>query len=403
MRPRSRRCVCRPADKAAPAPTAPQARARRLRTGKQHRITTKHENERPARGPALLACPESSRADPCAAVTWWSMPGTRPPMFPLSAVLFPHASMPLHVFEPRYRALMRDCLAGDARFGIVLIERGSEVGGGDERSALGTRGVITEAVELPDGRWVLEIEGEALIAGGGVAPRRPLPGGAGPRCRTGGRDRATPVRWWAPPGSGSAGPAPCWRSRVARRPSRPSSRSTAEGMSMGGLAAVRGRPAQRLRRPAAPGEGRRRGAIAAPGRVDGRSRARPAAHARALSRRAPVGPSGGARRASPAQWPPSRSYSRRLARRGDRREAEEPLGQQQVDDDGEVDDQGHDFERAHAVRELVDLERHERRGGDEGQVLGPALVEPEPTISAASRAAKASSRAPGCAGASAST
>jgi len=91
------------------------------------------------------------------------MPGARLPMFPLSAVLFPHASMPLHVFEPRYRDLMRDCLAGDARFGIVLIERGSEVGGSDQRSALGTRGVITEAAELPDGRWVLEVEGEELI------------------------------------------------------------------------------------------------------------------------------------------------------------------------------------------------------------------------------------------------
>ncbi len=96
-------------------------------------------------------------------------------MFPLSAVLFPHASMPLHVFEPRYRELMRDCLAGDARFGIVLIERGSEVGGGDQRSALGTRGIITEAAELPDGRWVLEIEGEALIEVEEWLPDEPYP------------------------------------------------------------------------------------------------------------------------------------------------------------------------------------------------------------------------------------
>jgi Lon protease-like protein len=91
------------------------------------------------------------------------MAGTRLPMFPLSAVLFPHASMPLHVFEPRYRALMRDCLAGDPRFGVVLIERGSEVGGGDQRSGLGTRGVIVRAAELPDGRWVLEVRGEVPI------------------------------------------------------------------------------------------------------------------------------------------------------------------------------------------------------------------------------------------------
>jgi hypothetical protein len=103
------------------------------------------------------------------------MTGTRLPMFPLSAVLFPHASMPLHVFEPRYRELMRDCLAGDARFGIVLIERGSEVGGGDERNSLGTRGVITQAAELPDGRWVLNVEGEALIAVEEWLPDDPYP------------------------------------------------------------------------------------------------------------------------------------------------------------------------------------------------------------------------------------
>ena len=58
-------------------------------------------------------------------------------MFPLSAVLYPHAQIPLHIFEPRYRALTRDCLAGDSRFGVVLIERGAEVGGGDQRMAVG--------------------------------------------------------------------------------------------------------------------------------------------------------------------------------------------------------------------------------------------------------------------------
>ena len=106
---------------------------------------------------------------------WWGMPATRLPMFPLGAVLFPHASMPLHVFEPRYRALMRDCLAGDHRFGVVLIARGSEVGGGDQRTALGTRGVITEAIELADGRWVLEVEGEARIEVTEWLPDDPYP------------------------------------------------------------------------------------------------------------------------------------------------------------------------------------------------------------------------------------
>jgi uncharacterized protein len=96
-------------------------------------------------------------------------------MFPLSAVLFPHADIPLHVFEPRYRALARDCLAGDSRFGIVLIERGSEVGGGDVRMGVGTRAVITKAVELSDGRWLLTVRGEVRIRVGEWVADDPYP------------------------------------------------------------------------------------------------------------------------------------------------------------------------------------------------------------------------------------
>jgi uncharacterized protein len=96
-------------------------------------------------------------------------------MFPLSTVLFPGASMPLHVFEPRYRTLMRTCLDGDHRFGVVLIERGSEVGGGDVRARLGTRGLITKALELPDGRWLLQVLGEDVIAVEEWLPEDPYP------------------------------------------------------------------------------------------------------------------------------------------------------------------------------------------------------------------------------------
>ena len=80
-------------------------------------------------------------------------------MFPLGTVLVPSAGLPLHVFEPRYRALVRDCLAGDKEFGVVLIERGSEVGGQDVRTDVGTVARILEAVELPDGRWALATVG----------------------------------------------------------------------------------------------------------------------------------------------------------------------------------------------------------------------------------------------------
>jgi len=80
-------------------------------------------------------------------------------MFPLGTVLFPHAVLPLHVFEPRYRAMMRDVLAGDQEFGVVLIERGSEVGGGDVRFGVGTLAHIVRASQLPDGRYALAAVG----------------------------------------------------------------------------------------------------------------------------------------------------------------------------------------------------------------------------------------------------
>jgi Lon protease-like protein len=80
-------------------------------------------------------------------------------MFPLGTVLFPHAVLPLHVFEPRYRAMMRDVLAGDQEFGVVLIERGSEVGGGDVRFGVGTMAHIVQSSELADGRFALAAVG----------------------------------------------------------------------------------------------------------------------------------------------------------------------------------------------------------------------------------------------------
>ena len=84
-------------------------------------------------------------------------------MFPLSTVLFPGAELPLHVFEARYRALVDDCLAGEGEFGVVLISRGSEVGGGDVRVTVGTRAAIDRARRLPDGRSLLLARGVGRI------------------------------------------------------------------------------------------------------------------------------------------------------------------------------------------------------------------------------------------------
>src|ERR1019366_3591141 len=60
------------------------------------------------------------------------------PMFPLSMVLFPGAPLPLRVFEERYQQLVKDTVDRGRAFGVVLISRGSEVGGGDQRLSIGT-------------------------------------------------------------------------------------------------------------------------------------------------------------------------------------------------------------------------------------------------------------------------
>lgn len=96
-------------------------------------------------------------------------------MFPLGTVLFPGGILPLHVFEPRYRALTGYCLEHDQRLGIVLIERGSEVGGGDVRFSVGTESRIAEAAALPDGRWVLVLVGERRIRVERWLPEAPFP------------------------------------------------------------------------------------------------------------------------------------------------------------------------------------------------------------------------------------
>lgn len=76
-------------------------------------------------------------------------------MFPLGNPAVPYAGLPLHVFEDRYRELMDDVMAADRRFGIVMIDRGSEVGGGDDRSDIGVIVEVADADQLDDGRWVL--------------------------------------------------------------------------------------------------------------------------------------------------------------------------------------------------------------------------------------------------------
>ncbi|HSK21667.1 MAG TPA: LON peptidase substrate-binding domain-containing protein [Egicoccus sp.] len=97
------------------------------------------------------------------------------PMFPLGTVLLPHMVMPLHVFEPRYRALMHDVMAGGREFGVVLISRGHEVGGGDQRYVIGTVARVLEAEELDDGRWLVVSVGTRRIRVDRWLPDDPYP------------------------------------------------------------------------------------------------------------------------------------------------------------------------------------------------------------------------------------
>jgi Lon protease-like protein len=97
------------------------------------------------------------------------------PMFPLGTVLFPSMLLPLRVFEPRYREMMRVCLDGDGRFGVVMIERGSEVGGGDTRASIGTAASIVQAQELPDGQWRLLALGTSRFRVDEWLPDDPFP------------------------------------------------------------------------------------------------------------------------------------------------------------------------------------------------------------------------------------
>ena len=96
-------------------------------------------------------------------------------MFPLGTVLLPSVVLPLHVFEPRYRALVGDCLSGDREFGVVLIERGSEVGGGDVRTRVGTIARIVDVAELGDGRLNLLAVGTERIRVLAWLPDDPYP------------------------------------------------------------------------------------------------------------------------------------------------------------------------------------------------------------------------------------
>jgi len=74
-------------------------------------------------------------------------------LFPLSLVLLPTERVPLHIFEPRYRELIGECLAGDGEFGILLEDE-------EGRRRVGTRAAVVEVLQVfDDGRMNIVVEG----------------------------------------------------------------------------------------------------------------------------------------------------------------------------------------------------------------------------------------------------
>jgi|SRR5438876_2161655 len=83
------------------------------------------------------------------------------PVFPLpGVVLFPGTVLPLHIFEPRYRAMVADALAGARTIGMAMLKRGWEENEADPPiRAVGGAGEIVESEKLEDGRYNILLEG----------------------------------------------------------------------------------------------------------------------------------------------------------------------------------------------------------------------------------------------------
>lgn len=102
------------------------------------------------------------------------------PLFPLHTVLSPGIALPLHIFEERYRVMVRRCLAADSPFGVVLIREGREVEGPHRHgqppsiAPMGTFAEIRQASRYDDGRYdILTVGSGRFVVHDVVADREP--------------------------------------------------------------------------------------------------------------------------------------------------------------------------------------------------------------------------------------
>ena len=93
------------------------------------------------------------------------------PLFPLNTVLFPNSTLPLQIFETRYREMLRDCMNTDRKFGVVLIKSGSEVGGAPSHYEFGTVAHILELGDLRRGSLPIIVKGESRFRIVSTEPR----------------------------------------------------------------------------------------------------------------------------------------------------------------------------------------------------------------------------------------
>src|SRR5712691_34302 len=91
---------------------------------------------------SVLEAQDASRAEPLL------------PLFPLDLVLLPHTNLPLHIFEPRYKQMIGDCLGNGWEFGMLAVQQQSV-------AAIGCTASITKVLErFPDGRMNILVRGQ---------------------------------------------------------------------------------------------------------------------------------------------------------------------------------------------------------------------------------------------------
>ncbi len=95
------------------------------------------------------------------------------PLFPLNVVLFPGMELPLHIFEERYKAMIRGCLDRQEPFGVVLIQEGQEAGDPARPFGIGTSARIVQVERLEEGRMNIVTRGERRFETAEISQRLP--------------------------------------------------------------------------------------------------------------------------------------------------------------------------------------------------------------------------------------